>query len=190
MTIKQITITLAQGYGQKGNNIMKKINVSNLIDLRTRENEVQKSLNFWKGTKIAFNGLKVEAYEKELAEIREQFAAESEKLASVIAEAEGARVSARKIDVKDIIDDLIEINDYLGISTKAMKGTTVHVDHNAQAFPNAYKGTPESTHFTAEFTSGWFVTAIYRSTCIRRKYELKLSESAKEEYLRNAETLA
>ena len=190
MTIKSITITLAQGEGQKGNNIMKKINVSKLIDLRNRENEVQKSLNFWKGTKIAFNDLKVEAYEKELAEIREQFAAESEKLASVIAEAEGARVSARKIDVEDIIDDLIEINDYLDISKKAMKGTTVHVDHNAQTFPNAYKGTPESTQFRAEFTSAWFITDISRDTCTRRKYNLQLSETAKEAYLLNAESLA
>ena len=163
---------------------MKKINVSKLIDLRTRENNIVYSLgmNHFDFTR--------KNLQDQLAEIREQFAAESETLAKAITEAEGPRVSARKIDVKDIIDDLIEINDYLGISKKGMKGTTVHVDHNAQAFPNAYKGTPESTHFTAEFTSGWFVTAIYRSTCIRRKYELKLSESAKEEYLRNAETLA
>lgn len=169
---------------------MKKINVSNLIDIRTRENEVQKSLNFWKDAKIAFNGLKVEAYEKELAEIREQFASESETLAKAIAEAEGPRVSARKIDVKDIIDDLIAINDYLGITKKAMKGTTVRVDHNAQYFPHAYKYVPESTIFRAEFTSAWFVTDISRDTCTRRKYSLKLSETAKEAYLLNAESLA
>ena len=163
---------------------MKKINVSKLIDLRTRENNIVYSLgmNHFDFTR--------KNLQDQLAEIREQFAAESETLAKAITEAEGPRVSARKIDVKDIIDDLIAINDYLGISKKAMKGTTVHVDHNAQAFSGAYKGTPESTQFRAEFTSAWFITDISRDTCTRRKYSLQLSETAKEAYLLNAESLA
>ena len=163
---------------------MKKINVSKLIDLRTRENNIVYSLgmNHFDFTR--------KNLQDQLAEIREQFAAESETLAKAITEAEGPRVSARKIDVKDIIDDLIAINDYLGITQKAMKGTTVHVDHNALTFPNAYKGTPESTQFRAEFTSAWFITNISRDTCTRRKYNLQLSETAKEAYLLNAESLA
>ena len=163
---------------------MKKINVSNLIDLRTRENNIVYSLgmNHFDFTR--------KNLQDQLAEIRAQFAAESEALTAAIAAVEGPRVSVRKIDDKDIIDDLIAINNYLGITKKAMKGTTVHVDHNAQAFPGAYKGTPESTQFTAEFTSAWFITDISRDTCTRRKYNLQLSETAKEAYLLNAESLA
>ena len=163
---------------------MKKINVSKLIDLRTRENNIVYHLD------MNLYDFERKGLRDQLAEIREQFATESETLAKAITEAEGPRVSARKIDVKDIVDDLIAINDYLGITKKAMKGTTVHVDHNAQAFPGAYKGTPESTQFTAEFTSAWFITDISRDTCTRRKYDLKLSETAKEAYLLNAESLA
>ena len=175
---------------------MKKINVSKLIDLRKRENlasyyvkhytELQilrpSSIEVWKPLQ--------EEEEKKLAECREEIAKEAEQLIQAIREAEGRRSVVRKIDSLEIIDDLIEIDDYLGLTKKAMKGTTVHVDHFAQKFPGAYKGTPLSTHFTAEFTSNWFVTAIYRDTCKNRKYDLKLSETAKEAYLKNAETLS
>lgn len=163
---------------------MKKINVSKLIDLRTRENNIVFHLG------LNLYDFERQGYQEQLAEIRSQFAAESEALTAAIAAVEGPRVSVRKIDAKDIIDDLIAINNYLGITKKAMKGTTVHVDHNAQAFPGAYKGTPESTQFTAEFTSAWFITDISRDTCTRRKYNLQLSETAKEAYLLNAESLA
>jgi len=163
---------------------MKKINVSKLVELREREQSILKSL------RLNNFDFQRKSLENQLAEVREQFAIESEALSGAIAEVEGPRVSVRKIDAKDIANDLIEINEYLGISKKAMKGTSVHVDHNAQSFPGSYKGTPESTQFDAEFTTGWFITAIGRDTCIRRKYQLKMSESAKEAYLLNAETLA
>ena len=162
---------------------MKKINVSKLVELRTRENDIVRSMSH------AYD-FQVKAAQERLAGIREQFTAESEVLNQAIAEVEGSRVSARKIDVKDIVDDLIEINQYLGISKKALKGTAVHVDHHAQTFPSAYKGTPESTQFDAEFSTAWFITAVSRDTCGRQKYALKLSDTAKEAYLKNAETLA
>ena len=163
---------------------MKKINVSKLVELREREQSILKSL------RLNCYDFQRQKFQEQLEEVRAQFAAESEALTAVIAEVEGPRVSVRKIDVKDIADDLLEINEYLGISKKAMKGTSVHVDHNAQSFPGAYKGTPESTQFDAEFTTAWFITDIVRDSCIRRKFALKLSETAKEEYLRNAETLS
>ena len=169
---------------------MKKINVSKLIDLRNSENVALNVIKNWSDSQSLFAQKRFDEAKTILAEVREQFAVESEKLVQVIAEAEGNRVSVRKIDVKDIIDDLIEINEYFGITKKSMKGTTVLVDHNAQTFPTAYKGTPESTHFRAEFTTNWFVTSIRRERCIPKKFHIKLSETAKEEYLKNAETLA
>lgn len=167
---------------------MKKINVSKLITLRNSEQSALDTLKYFNRSNLS--NTKIIETETQLRKIREQFAVESEKLSQAIAEAEGNRVSVRKIDVKDIVDDLIEINEYFGITKKSMKGTTVLVDHNAQTFPTAYKGTPESTHFRAEFTTNWFITSVIRERCIPKKFHVKLSETAKEEYLRNAETLS
>lgn len=170
---------------------MKKINVTKLIEIRTREKSAEKNLKVYSELALKNSSWEVDRKNElqKLADCRKQFEAEAEALTQAIADAEGNRTSARKIDAQDIIDDLIEINDYLGITKKSMKGTTARVDHNAQSFPGAYKGTPESTHFSAEFTTNWFVTSIGRDTCTSRKYNIKLSEAAKEEYLRNAETL-
>lgn len=160
-----------------------KFNVSKLIQLRTEEKAIVAQFS----TSL-YDFQRAELQDR-IQIIRQDFETESEKLRQMIAEAEGGRVSARKIDVKDIIDDLIAVNEYLGITKKSLKGTTVHVDHHAQTFPGAYKGTPESTHFDAVFTTGWIITAIYRDTCVKQKYSLKLSETAKAEYLQNAESL-
>lgn len=91
---------------------MKKINVSKLIDLRTRENDIvySQGMNHFDFTR--------KNLQDQLAEIRAQFAAESEALTAAIAAVEGPRVSVRKIDAKEIVDDLIAINDYLGITKR------------------------------------------------------------------------
>ena len=173
---------------------MKKINVSNLIDLRAEEIRASRAVQNWasavpsESKKDRVAHLLEESKEK-LAKAQADFDSSAEKLNSAIAEAEG-RASVRKINARDLIDDLIEVNDYLGLTKKVMKGTTVRVDHNAQSFPNAYKYVPESTIFCAEFTSGWFITDIFRGTCKTRKYDLKLSDTAKEAYLKNAESLS
>jgi ribosomal protein S12 methylthiotransferase accessory factor YcaO len=88
-------------------------------------------------------------------------------LASMIEAAEG-RATARTITPEDITEALEQINErILLLSTrKDATGTTIEADPNAQQFPNAYKYTPESTHFTAELkAAGWKVTRVYRSRC-------------------------
>ncbi len=47
-------------------------------------------------------------------------------------------------------------------------GVFVHYD-GAEHFPNAYKHTPESTHFTAVFNGKcWAITELYRDACPNR----------------------
>ena len=166
---------------------MKKINVSKLIDAVESEQYAVRDCKWYS---------EHEAWQKELAECRERLAKIREEIAELsapltdaIAEAEGNRVSARKIDARDIVDDLKTVNSYLGLTKKNLKGTIVYIDHHAQKFPSAYKYTPESTHFKAEFTSNWFITAIWRDTCKTKKYDLYLSDTAQAEYLENVKTL-
>lgn len=104
----------------------------------------------------------------------------TEKLASAL-ETIQARCTARTLTADRIEDILNSAASKLGISKKAMAGTKL-VFTGAKQFPNAYKGIPESTHFTAEHNGRfWVITDITRSTCPDRAADthLTLSESAK-----------
>lgn len=68
------------------------------------------------------------------------------------------------------------------IAKKALEGTEVVIDCNAQTFPNAYKYVPESTFFSARYHSGkWQVTAFWRGRTAspRQGIKITLSDSAK-----------
>lgn len=68
------------------------------------------------------------------------------------------------------------------IAKKALEGTEVVIDCNAQTFPNAYKGIPESTFFSCCYHSGkWQVTAFWRGRTVspRQGIKITLSDSAK-----------
>lgn len=89
----------------------------------------------------------------------------TDKLAAEIAIAEGARVSARTITADDVSRAVAQIEKRLSamMPKKAWRGAAFVVDVNAQSFPGAYKGRPESTQFMIERgASGWFVTKIWR----------------------------
>jgi hypothetical protein len=82
-----------------------------------------------------------------------------------------AKCHARLICPVDIIGSLKRAQAHLdAISLKRDQvGTRINVDVNAQAFPNKYKGIPESTHYEAELTkTGWEITAIARRECRNR----------------------
>lgn len=75
------------------------------------------------------------------------------------------RAKVRTISAGDIVSALYVIEKLLNISKKSMDGVSVTVDLNAQKFPSAYKYTPESTIFTAEYKRGqWRITDICRDT--------------------------
>lgn len=98
---------------------------------------------------------RMQALEAELREILRPVTAELDEVQK--------RCSARCISAEQIIDTLYRIQTQLGISKKAMNGIWVDVDINAQTFPGAYKGIPESTRFVAEFKNGtWRLTDVKR----------------------------
>ena len=92
---------------------------------------------------------------------------DAEKLNAAIQEAE-RKARTRTITAENIKDMLELVDDRLKlVSTKTdAVGTLVFGDPNAQHFPSAYHGIPESTHFVAELTrTGWKVVSIDRGIC-------------------------
>ncbi|MBO7043556.1 hypothetical protein J6W34_03305 [bacterium] len=94
------------------------------------------------------------------------------------------KCSTRTITLEEISKTLNDYTESLSISKKSLIGTEiVDCDLNAQNFPNAYRFTPESTHFSAIYKStGWVITDIWRSrtNAPTKKLIAKLSETAKE----------
>jgi len=92
------------------------------------------------------------------------------------------RAKVRTINAVDIVKALAEVEDKLLITKRDREGIEVEIDLNAQTFPNAYKGRPESTVFTAKFTKGcWKLTKIERSFVRNphRKYLVNHTEQSK-----------
>lgn len=78
-------------------------------------------------------------------------------------EAVQGRARVRLVSAEEIALALLRLERTLGITKKAMHGVSVTMDLNAQQFPGAYKGIPESTIFSAVYKSGsWRITDIRR----------------------------
>lgn len=95
------------------------------------------------------------------------------------------RSNARTLTADRIIGILVAVEQELSIPKKYMRGIRVCYT-GAQHFPSAYRGTPESTHFVAEYSgTAWRVTAVYRSLCPNRRdsVELQLPEAAQQAIL-------
>ena len=166
---------------------MKKISVNKLIQLFRDEDRVSADCMYYRNNEGAFCKQRLAELTERLQKIREDIKTESVRLTQAIADAEGKRVSVRKIDARDVIKDLIAVDDYLRLTKKSMKGSYVYVNHCARHFPNSYRfGYPQSTWFKAEYTNGWCITNIYRDACGNNKYLVYLSDSAKLELLQNA----
>ena len=87
------------------------------------------------------------------------------RVGEVIKAREGS-AKVRTLTVSDMCRVLTGISRTWGISKAAMRGCSVSVDVNAQSFPRAYRYIPESTIFSATFTSsGWAITDINRGPC-------------------------
>lgn len=103
------------------------------------------------------------------------------KINDIIKAAEG-RATARTIDYWSIVRMIETLEKSLGIAKKHMIGIVADIDINAQDFPNAYKYTPQSTHFTIiRKTSGWDLQTVYRDTTRRynHRFHVTLTEDAK-----------
>ena len=112
-----------------------------------------------------------------------------EKIEAVIKEAEG-KTRVRTISVDDIIGALQRVAFALEIPKSHMKGIKVVVDPNAQNFPNAYRYTPESTQFSAEYNGKeWVLTGIWRGACrgCTQEFSITLTDEAKEAIIKSFE---
>ena len=103
------------------------------------------------------------------------------------------RARKRTLTISDI-DTILEMAlKRPGISKKAMHGTIVHYTGGFD-YPNAYKlkakRPPESTHFTAKYssTNGWTVLQIWRDTAPQDSINVWycFSESAEAAVLKEA----
>lgn len=78
-----------------------------------------------------------------------------------------AKSRVRTISHLDVANAVLRIEKFLAnynIPKKDWKGLVFNVDCNAQSFPNAYKGIPESTQFVVERGSkDWFITSMSRA---------------------------
>lgn len=103
-----------------------------------------------------------------------------------------AKARVRTITPTIIADTCERVADELRIPKSAMKGVTFTADYHARTFPNAYKGSPESTHFTAEFNGKeWIVTSIFRNWVRRPTLAItvNLTDTAKDAIIRRCTNL-
>lgn len=103
------------------------------------------------------------------------------KIESIIKAAEG-RASVRTIKYSVIVESLEILEKSLGICKKDMVGVTADIDYHARDFPNAYKYTPVSTHFTViRKASGWDLISVERARTRRHNhtYHVTLTDVAK-----------
>lgn len=110
-----------------------------------------------------------------------------EKLAAAV-DAAQSKAKMRTVTAADIVRTLGNIR----IPKSRLSGTKVYWD-GGEHFPNAYKWTPESTHWTAENVNGtWYVTDISRGRCPNRnsKGRIEFSEAAKEWIISAKEVIA
>lgn len=132
----------------------------------------------------------MEREQKELDELRAEAkealdsyrALRDDTLSEVIAAGQG-KARERTISPSAIVDALIEVEDDLGISKKAMEGIIILVDANAQKFPRAYKFTPMSTQFCATYKRGhWYLCYVRRDSCNPPSHRITIhhTEASKE----------
>lgn len=102
-----------------------------------------------------------------------------EKIQGAIDAVQTARHSVRTINAEDVLISagIVEKQLLKILYKKDWAGLTVDVDPNAQKFPGAYKGTPESTSFIIEArATGLFLVAVRRMRCdtaFRRIYGIE-----------------
>ena len=103
------------------------------------------------------------------------------------------RCTARTLSAENIVEILNGILAKYPIAKAKMNGVFIHYD-GAEHFPNAYKHTPESTHFTAVFNGKcWTITEIFRDTCPNRtgfNTVVTLTETAKMALIEAMEKIA
>lgn len=105
------------------------------------------------------------------------------------------RCRERTITADDIFRTVQDVEQYRvnhNIPKRAMEGTCISGDPNAQDFPNAYKWTPMSTQYMISFEKGKYrLDNIQRTICMRAGLDIRVywSDEAKEKILDAARVL-
>lgn len=101
------------------------------------------------------------------------------------------RARMRTIDAKDVFTACKDVSDRLDITKKAMHNVCFKADMNAQSFPAAYKGIPESTIIFCKYSHGyWYLMDVFRDYCRRptKAYAVQLTEDAKTAIIERCES--
>lgn len=137
--------------------------------------DAQKELDYrstWQDAK------KTDAARKARDDAREAYKTEAARLLGAELDAVQARAKVRTVTPCEIVEALHDLQAHLDIPKKALEGVKVHFDLNAQAFPGAYKYTPESTHVSAEYKGGsWRITNISREECRRPSFRFTVTHT-------------
>ncbi len=114
-------------------------------------------------------------YERNAAEIRMGF--DSTKLSAEIGMVQG-RARVRVIDETDVVRAFCRLHNS-GLHGAAFRGVSVIINPNAQTFPGAYHGIPESTYFNATYDGrAWHVISVWRRQCGTKKFVFSLTPAA------------
>lgn len=159
---------------------MKSINLKAACDLAQRIKEQKKMFAFYRSLHDVASG---DREQDSLDSLRDQLHSDKGYLAlsAVLIDVQ-KRAKVRTIDADSVILHLCAISDNLAIPKKFMEGIKIRADLNAQKFPNAYKGRPESTIFEAEYKAGgWRVTSVARTDSVQRTHgtSVNLTDDAK-----------
>ncbi len=126
---------------------------------------------------------------EELKNAREELKKAGAKVQKIIDEVQG-RAKERTIAVNDIAGAVINAEQKIGLTKKALNGCSIWFDLNGQDFPSAYKWTPMSTQFTVEMINGkWYLTDVQREKCTKATADVRLTEQAKELLMAKIKTL-
>ena len=186
---------------------MKPINVNELLELRYEEKITRECADFCEREK---NGayLQQEECDERAAEyktkcdkyaakhraeadnIAQEICTKSRQLDDAIKQAEG-RATARTLSATAVLDTLLSIDARFRFAHKKDKnGMVAEIDYHAQDFPRAYKYTPESTQFRAEYKrNAWYITDIRRDTCNKNghKFIIKMPDALKAALIKHYE---
>lgn len=144
--------------------MIKPISLKKAVEIRAKIEQDREHLEKW--TKY-MSEAEVAGYRREIDALTEEMQPQIDALTAALDNVQ-KRCTARTISAGDILGTLASVEARLDVPKKYLAGVTIDADIHAQAFPSAYKYTPESTVFHAEYKAGsWRVTYIARDCCRR-----------------------
>lgn len=114
-----------------------------------------------------------------------------EKIQAAI-DAAQCKARVRCITAQEVLRFCDRVASHLSITKKAMNRVRFTADLNAQLYPSAYRGIPQSTVFCAEYRRNcWYLTDVFRGNqySTRRVSLVTLTDDAKAAILESASAI-